>query len=1100
MAKHVKKKPIPRGVIAGSIATAAVAVIAVVCVVLTQTGVIASLAGLFRKPDLVESSSLPPADSSSAPGASEPEPDPEPVFRRPDTLSGVRLTAGVDYMTGSKLDGQTVRQQIDAALDAVKDWNFNTLLLPVAAGGKVFFDTAAMDKTALQDADGTDFDPLAYLLESARAAGLYVYGVLDLRVGEGWDPARAEDTEKMRTLAADAAAQYAFDGWLIEGYGYPLRVQADEEAFAAAGNGRTMAQFMEDSVTAAVRGAVSALRGENRARYVGLFASAVWAHKRVDERGSATDGIYEDYTDGRANTLAWLDEDLFDFVMVNDNLSTSHATATFGAVLDWWSAICTARSLPYYVCHAVDRVAAKEAGWGGDQIAEQYLACKQAAGWGGSAYSSLAALQANTDEFADVLRKALDGTLDSAYRFEELTFSYPTSREVTVEESKFQFLGSTDPNIPVTMNGQKLELTERGGFAVDVTLQPGKNTYTFVSGGKTVTYTITYKVVVLKSVSPTGGITLDGGSTIGVSAIARKGATVKVSFNGSTVTMAAQPLKENEGADDPELSDFQNYTGSFKLPAGKVGQAQNLGAATVSASYNGLSASQKTGVVTVKALPEADAPEVVLPGVVKDMTPINPNTGGEVLETGDVIIVNKDYIETFDGATLEDWSRPTNAYFPKGTTDVIKNTVSLGNTKYYLLGCGRRVYASDVATYVENGKITANTLDNEIVEVNANHTILKLDSTWRIPYNLQLLPQKYQDAPGTPSKQPSYSINQYGQTTQYIDITFSYTTKVPAAAPDMSGSPLFSKAEWRDGGNNTVVLRLTLRQTGQFYGYSVVWDNDGTLQFSFKHPHGIAKNSSATPLKGVRIVVDPGHGGNSSGTYGTIKGLYEKTLTLTYANILKNKLQALGATVVMTRTTDVNPDNPDMSSRTAYARNNGTDLLLSVHMNGYSKQSAAGCSLHYFNEYSYAVTRSMTDAMRQVEGAYTKNYKEEEFKKRSEPCAWSPLFLCRVHDCPAVLIEYGFMTNPINMDLLINTTYQDKIVQATVDGVLKYFQSLPTYTVTPSTTATTPPKSTTSTTSTSTASTTAAPTTAAPVDSGAQAASSEARRDESEED
>lgn len=97
MAKHVKKKPIPRGVIAGSIATAAVAVIAVVCVVLTQTGVIASLAGLFRKPDLVESSSLPPADSSSAPGASEPEPDPEPVFRAsrhpvrrpPDRWSGL---------------------------------------------------------------------------------------------------------------------------------------------------------------------------------------------------------------------------------------------------------------------------------------------------------------------------------------------------------------------------------------------------------------------------------------------------------------------------------------------------------------------------------------------------------------------------------------------------------------------------------------------------------------------------------------------------------------------------------------------------------------------------------------------------------------------------------------------------------------------------------------------------------------------------------------------------------------------------------------------------------------------------------------------------
>lgn len=220
------------------------------------------------------------------------------------------------------------------------------------------------------------------------------------------------------------------------------------------------------------------------------------------------------------------------------------------------------------------------------------------------------------------------------------------------------------------------------------------------------------------------------------------------------------------------------------------------------------------------------------------------------------------------------------------------------------------MYASDVATYVENGKITANTLDNEIVEVNANHTILKLDSTWRIPYNLQLLPQKYRDAPGTPNEQPSYSINDYKQTTQYIDITFSYTTKVPAAAPDMSGSPLFSKAEWRDGGNNTVVLRLTLRQTGQFYGYSVVWDNDGTLQFSFKHPHGIAKKLQRHPAQGGAHRRRSGTRRKFAGDRRYIAGLQEKTLTLTYSNILKRKLQALGATVVMTRTTDVNPTTP----------------------------------------------------------------------------------------------------------------------------------------------------------------------------------------------
>lgn len=59
---------------------------------------------------------------------------------------------------------------------------------------------------------------------------------------------------------------------------------------------------------------------------------------------------------------------------------------------------------------------------------------------------------------------------------------------MTTDESKFSFLGSTDPNFPVTMNGKALKLTEKGGFAVDVTLKPGKNTLTFVSNGKTVTF------------------------------------------------------------------------------------------------------------------------------------------------------------------------------------------------------------------------------------------------------------------------------------------------------------------------------------------------------------------------------------------------------------------------------------------------------------------------------------------------------------------------------------------------------------------------------------------------------------------------------------
>lgn len=1055
MAKHWKRKPIRKEVIIGSAVTAGVAVLAVLAVVLVQCGAIDALAGLFSSPasSLSESASLPPVEASSEP---EPEPEPEPVvFQRPDALSGVRLSAGTDYLTSASDTAETVKKQLDTAFADMEAWGFNTILLPVTADGKTLYPSTLLDTRLPKQAEGSEaFDPLAYVLETAKGKGMFVYGVFDFRVDEkdGWDPTDPGDATSILAVATEAARRYAFDGWLLEGYAYPLKAQGNQEAFAAAGEGRTMAAFMEERLTSLVKDTAAVFRAANRNAYVGLLAGPVWAHKSVDPRGSDTASLYEDYTDGRADTLGWLDAKLFDFVLVRNDRPLGHASSSFEAVLRWWSAVCGERSLPYYVLLASDKAADGTNGFSGDQMARQYQACQQAAGWGGSVFSSLSALKKDTGGFAGALHQVLEGTISTEYTFKTLTFSNLKSTSVTTNESKFTFMGSTDPHFPVTMNGKKLTLTEKGAFAEEVTLQPGTNKFTFVSNGKTVTYTIVYTVTLIKSVSPTAAATLEGGSIVSFSAIGRKDAALTAAFNGKTLTMKASPLKDEEGGSDPEYTDYQQFTAAFTLPEGKRGQAQPLGSATVSASYKGLKESKKTGTVTVKAAPNYSGPEVTLPGVIKDLKPINPNTGGTLLDGGDIVMVTKDYVETFDGNTVEDWSRPTNAYLPKGTTDVVKKTVQLGSAKYYLLGCGRRVYAKDVDVYVENGKITANTIQKQSVEIAKSHTILRLDSTWRIPYNLQLLPQSYRK-PSTPvSEQPNYSINSYGQTTEYIDITFAYTTSVPSA-PDMSNSPLFRKAEWRKSGN-TAVLRLTLREKGQFYGYSAVWDNDGVLQLSFKHPSGIAKNPASKPLQGVRIVLDPGHGGNSSGTYGTIPKLYEKTLTLRYAKTLKNKLEALGATVAMTRTTDVNPDNPDMSSRTAFARNNGTDLLISVHMNGVKGQSASGCSIHYFNEYSYPINRQITDAMQAVEKTYGVG-------NRWEACAWSPFFLCRVHDCPSILIEYGFMTNPKNMELLNSAAYEDKLVQGTVNGILAYFRSLPTYhiVVTPPTSTPAPPTS-----------------------------------------
>lgn len=166
---------------------------------------------------------------------------------------------------------------------------------------------------------------------------------------------------------------------------------------------------MSNCIKEAVTAAIQAVRTVNRDYYVGLLSGAVWAHSSVDERGSGTRGFYEEFTDGHADTLNWLDDGLFDFVLVKDYGSTNLSTANFNTVLDWWNQVAKERQLPLYIAHASDRVGSSDTGWNGtDQLSRQYLSCQGASQWQGSAYTSLAALKKSTAS-TTLLLKAMRG-------------------------------------------------------------------------------------------------------------------------------------------------------------------------------------------------------------------------------------------------------------------------------------------------------------------------------------------------------------------------------------------------------------------------------------------------------------------------------------------------------------------------------------------------------------------------------------------------------------------------------------------------------------------------------------------------------------------
>lgn len=104
-------------------------------------------------------------------------------------------------------------------------------------------------------------------------------------------------------------------------------------------------------------------------------------------------------------------------------------------------------------------------------------------------------------------------------------------------------------------------------------------------------------------------------------------------------------------------------------------------------------------------------------------------------------------------------------------------------------------------------------------------------------------------------------------------------------------------------------------------------------------------NIATQANEGVTICLDPGHGGNDSGAIG-VNNVYEKNLTLKIAQYCKQELEKYNCHVVMTRTGDT---NPSLEDRANFAKSQGAQYLISIHLNSAAGGGAVGAEVYYPN-------------------------------------------------------------------------------------------------------------------------------------------------------
>ncbi|BBO99906.1 N-acetylmuramoyl-L-alanine amidase [Sulfuriferula nivalis] len=225
----------------------------------------------------------------------------------------------------------------------------------------------------------------------------------------------------------------------------------------------------------------------------------------------------------------------------------------------------------------------------------------------------------------------------------------------------------------------------------------------------------------------------------------------------------------------------------------------------------------------------------------------------------------------------------------------------------------------------------------------------------------------------------------------------------------------------------------------------------------------------------VTVAIDAGHGGEDPGAHGA-NGTLEKNVTLAIAKRVKAKIDAIdNMRAVLTRDSDF---FIPLAERVNKARRLNADLFVSIHADAFIRPDARGSSVFTLSEHGATsaaarwLAKSENDA--DLVGGVNVGVKDKNLAKTlidlsqtatntdSRRLASSVLNqlseVNRLHkgeveeagfavlkapDIPSILVETAFISNPEEESRLGDDAYQDKLANAIVDGIKRYFASNP---------------------------------------------------------
>ncbi|MEM1293247.1 MAG: N-acetylmuramoyl-L-alanine amidase [Cyanobacteria bacterium P01_H01_bin.162] len=556
-----------------------------------------------------------------------------------------------------------------------------------------------------------------------------------------------------------------------------------------------------------------------------------------------------------------------------------------------------------------------------------------------------------------------------------LFLAYPPAAHQTTSDRIF-LIGTGDPNEPVLVNGTPIsDRSESGHFAPSIPLVMGENTVTLSQGEDTLTVSIT-RLSATPTVPADSWFVPD--SLIPQVDITR--APGELICFGLQAMPEAQIVVNWANQNIP----LAPQTAAVALPPNSAAlTSQNAPVPLTATAYEGCTLMPEVGELGVPnyVLQSSDRPQTAAaPGAIARTSP----TDFQIAE----VTVASGIARTGPSTS---YSRITP--LPAGTRAAV--TATEGD--WLRLDYGGWIRASE--THVTTAPAPPRAIIRSVTsEQIPGWTEVRLPLAATVPIAID-------------QSADTLTLTLYNTTPQTDTIYFNV-------------DPVVQRLDWQPLLPDRAQFHFQFR-TSQQWGYKVRYEGT-TLVLSLRHPPRLADNS----LVGTTILLDPGHGSeNDLGARGP-NGYPEKDVNLIVSKLLRDELEARGATVVMTREGD---DDLFPGDRVEIINQVEPTLALSIHYNALPDAgdalNTAGIGMFWYHAQAHHLSE------------YLHNYLVRELDRPSYGVYWNNLALARPTVAPAVLLELGFMINPYEFEWITDPRAQAELAAGLAEAIEQWLQT-----------------------------------------------------------